>query len=354
MTSYEIKKLVAKIMTALKEKPNVMTLLSKASEYKSDLKTQMNQLIAETHLGEGMSLLSQLQSKVIEVYAANFRYASAREVFAELGQLQSDIKESLSNLANDDDKSTVRNSLDMLIGNIELFTESYNQFIATTSPSLQLVMFLIEAGDRLNSSIKELSNMSHLMRMSWHAKEIGPGYEVIDLLLPSASSYEDVLAKLTALDAIYSELCAFLGVSKSEYPLHVFKIETGSLWLWLAGNEIVVPLLVEVLKWAGVRFADRLTERGQIDDANKKAELIEKLWAIRDRRSGTGRESTVIDNQLNEVSARLISRSVELLRGEASFSINHEIYDLAAKPQGKQLQGGTPLLLEGSSDVSTS
>lgn len=349
MTSYEIVKLLQNISSILDEKVNVKHLLSKASEYQSEIARQTDQLLIETHLGQGMTLISQLQRNAVEIYAANFRYARAKAVFEELSQMEGDLEAIRGHLEGSGNAPGVSKSSTKLIAGIKTFSDAYEQFNATTSPSVQLVLSLIKAGDDLNNSIQDLPNALLLAKDSWYPLKGGdPGYDVIDLLLPSASSYEDILAKLIAIDAIYSDLCTLLNVSKPKYPLQVFKIETGTVWLWLSGNSTVVTLLVEFLEGVGSYWGRSLTPEAKIDSTSKKADLINKIWELRDRLEAAGDNTTDLDDRLKKLTNSLADNTIILLGGEPSFSINHQTYYLNKEPQerGKRLQGSSKLFLE--------
>jgi hypothetical protein len=349
MTSYEIVKLLQEISTTINDKANVKQLLSKASEYRAEVNRQTDQLLTDLHLGQGMTLLSNLQRDLVQIYAPNFRYVRAKAVFAELSQLESDLGALQNSLEGSNSAPGISNILTNLISNITIFSGTYEQFNAAPFPSVQLVLSLIESGDELNKSIQDCSNALILARDGWYPLEDGtPEYSVIDLFLPSASSYDDILAKVIAIDAIYSDLCTLLNISKIEYPLRVLKIETGSLWTWLSGNETVATLFVELLKGVGSYFGKKRTPEGRIDIASKKADLVEKIWGLRDRLAAAGGNTADLDDRLKNVTSSLADNTIRLLGGESSFSINHQTYLINQGFQGpnKQLQGNKIHLLE--------
>ena len=79
-----------------------------------------------------------------------------------------------------------------------------------------------------------------------------------------------------------------LHVSVAEYPLRVRKIESGSLWVEIAGEATTVGILASLLL-RGARYLHRgFTVEGKRERIPKQVDAAEHVFRLRDqlRRAG--------------------------------------------------------------------
>ena len=108
---------------------------------------------------------------------------------------------------------------------------------------------LIPSAQALSLTLKVTVNLVDLMieKLGTHA-EVKENEQALSVLFPSTDEYKDVLTKLDALSVIYSELCPLFRVSASEHPLRIIKVETGSLWIYVIGNTLIIGFIIWLMK----------------------------------------------------------------------------------------------------------
>jgi len=231
------------------------------------------------------------------------------------------------------------------------FTDAYEAFIHKSTH--ENMMKLLWVGYDLRQSINENLRLASFIRAQLKAGPDlpPPGYEEISLNLDFQDSYKDVLAKLTAVNELYSELCSMAGVSPAEHPLQVIKIESGSLWLKLFGESRVIGLLIKLIE-SGASFIYRnFTAEGKVQSIPRQVEAVEAVLRLSENLEKAGVDVTQVKDNLQTSAAIISGQLNNLLRGVKSVNVNEETFSVGKALEERFLKEGRALLLEdGDSD----
>jgi len=130
---------------------------------------------------------------------------------------------------------------------VENFYQEYEKSI--NNYSWEQTLTLLNAAAQLYDSIMVSRDLIHLIQQDLEPQaQVSEENAAASLFFQGTTDYEEVLNKLLALNSLYSELCLLADVSRSQYPLKLIKIESGSLWIKLFGESRVIMLLTSILR----------------------------------------------------------------------------------------------------------
>ena len=343
MTSYEIIQLLDQITLTLNEKTHLMELLSKTEEYRSNIKKTVDEVVGGENQ-EHVSHIAGLRGNLINAFAHNLKRVRPRAVFAELDALVDELNAFRGLL-----QEPAADALDNLVKEIGEFSRLYEEF--NGEPALRQTFNLIDAGDRLLRSVRSFTGLSLLLRNTLRPVEYNlDGHQEFSLLLSATTTYGDLLTKLTALNAIYSELCNLIGVSASEYPLLVSKIESGSLWIKVFGESRVITLLTKLTEAGAAYMYRRYTTEGKVTAIPKQVESVESVLRLAERLESMGIDTSDMKENLQKSGNAISANLNKLLRGESSVTVNGQIHSLNEELRDRYLQESKVLLLDDGGD----
>lgn len=345
MTSYEIIQLLDQITLTLNAKTHLMDLLSKAEEYRSNIKKTVDEVVGGENL-EHVSHIARVRGNLTNIFAPNLKRVRPRAVFAELDVLVDELNAFMGLL-----QEPAATALDNLVKEIGEFSRFYEDF--NDAPALRQTFNLIDAGDRLLKSIQSFTSLSLLLRNTLRPIEFNlDGYQEFSLLLPATTThtYGDLLKKLTALHAIYSELCNLISMSTSECPLLVSKIESGSLWIKVFGESRIITLLTELTEAGAAYMYRRYTTEGKVTAIPKQVESVESVLRLAERLESMGIDTSDMKENLQKSGNAISANLNNLLRGEPSVTVNGQIHSLKEELQDRHLQESKVLLLDSGID----
>lgn len=146
--------------------------------------------------------------------------------------------------------------------------------------------------------------------------------EVLTLYFSHASDFELLSRKLNSLLDAYKELCEVCGVSYNDHPLQIIKIETGSVFIKIAGAILPLKLLEKfILKTAEILYR-RFVREGRIEaESEYRKELIEEI-NLRNALNEAGINTEEIDGRIHSAARKHTENLLTLMYGEPSVEIN--------------------------------
>jgi hypothetical protein len=172
--------------------------------------------------------------------------------------------------------------------------------------------------------------------------------------IPSNQSFEDVLIKLTAIRQIYFELAGIMGISVSEHPIEVIKIEAGSLWVDILGYPKIIEFLEKLANDTISYFYRNFTTEGKISALPKNVETIEAVLHLRRDLKAVGINTDDMDEILAKSSVVIAQQLNNLLLKEARIRINEQEHWIGDEYEQKYLEAGyKPLLPSGENTEDT-
>jgi hypothetical protein len=135
-------------------------------------------------------------------------------------------------------------------------------------------------------------------------------------------------------------------VSKSQYPLQVIKIESGSLWIKLFGESKVITLLTSLIESAAKFFYRNFTNEGKITSLPRNVEAIEAILSLTKKLEAEGIDTSATKDNLQKAAVKISAQLNELLLKEPSIEVDGKKYSVAETMQDKYLLEGQRLLLD--------
>ena len=137
----------------------------------------------------------------------------------------------------------------------------------------------------------------------------------LDLYLSNVSTLKAFSEKLDALSEIYTELLYLYGETESDHPVLIEHLESGSLWIKIAGHTLTAALLTSLLTTATAYYQDNFTDSGQLKQLPSSVKVAEDLLRIAAQLENNGVDTTDIKENI-ESATRKISRKLDILLGD--------------------------------------
>lgn len=339
MTSYETIQLLQRFISVVEDKPNLNGLLSTAESKNSLLRKWMRQVLTSSDNHNAWKAIAELNHNLVNAFAVDLKETGSRKLYGEVEQILSEI-ESL--------RATNGNALAELnvLGNqLIVFIDLYESFLHKTSR--ENVLELIEGAADLKTSLDAYLGFSITVKNFLDREEDfdQEGYAKLSLLLSCEPIYKNLLIKLTAVNQLYNELCNLLEVSSAEYPLKVARMEAGSLWLKIFGENKVVALLTRLIEAGAVYLYRTFTTEGQIRSIPRQVESIEVVLKLSESLQLMGIDTTKVNENLQKSTVVVSSKLNDLLLGSPSIKVNDRDFSVGDAVTEKYLTESRRLLL---------
>lgn len=166
------------------------------------------------------------------------------------------------------------------------------------------------------------------------------------LMLGSPVDLQDYSKKIDDFAVIYDELCELTGTSKTDKPT-VIKLESGSLWIEVLGNPVVISIMSGLIGGAATYLHAKFTQTGKIESIPKVVRSIESILELSKKLHEHKIDTSQIDDKLAKCAVVLAERLTSLIAAEPNVVINGDVFKLRDSMQQKMLEFKTsPLLLE--------
>ena len=248
------------------------------------------------------------------------------------------------------------------LGHLEQITEALSDFESTYEEylddrTLSDTLAVLVAAKRLHDSLTTMRAMALAVQAAIQPSyETPEGYEDLTIFLSSAAQLDEILLKLSAIRTLYDEGCELVGVSRSEYPLLVRKVESGSLLALLSGESAVIGLIVGAITSAAAYYHRSYTTEGKLSSGlPRKVDAVEKVLGLRQKLVASNIDTSDMDARIQKSSLKVAAALDDLLGNEDTVVINGITHSSADRKGGKALGKDRTLLLRSgdSDDTST-
>lgn len=308
------------------------------------LSQALNFLISSESTEDAWKKLTSVNNSLTRI-VGNVREMRAGKVFVTLGRWMNELDQ--IGLGFDPE---LRGIVEELSADVRSLYDSYDSFVS--AHGLQEAVELIESAKRLIKTKRVAVGLIVLTRSSLLPKpKIEEGNAAISLFLSAEATYESTLSKLSALYGMYSELCRLMDVSTSERPLHIVRIEAGSLWALLMGESRVVQLMTSLIE-SGVAYMHRnFTREGKVQVIPRNAEVINSLLSLSEKLEASGIDNTVLKENIQQSAVVLGKELNKLLLGEPVVKVDGRTHSIGDEWEKGFLLGSKTLFLESGSEI---
>jgi hypothetical protein len=220
----------------------------------------------------------------------------------------------------------------------EDFAEEYEQFITAQQlgEGARLLLSAQRADVAVSSSIEFTSIV--LKNLCPESETFPFSENRLEIYLSSETDFHLFLEKVTALEQIYEELCHLLNVSPQREPLKIVKIESGSVWTRLTGNQAVVTAIAGAISKAAHYVYRNHTKEDQLASIPNKVGTIESVLHLHDELKKRGIETRDLDEHIKIASVRVGNHLEKLFEGEEQIEVNGEVIALTPGGQLKLIE----------------
>ena len=257
MTSYELSQKLSQLLDILSDENEIIDLLAEMASLYDDLIPILNNLIEvdshkkEDAINEFFQIISPKRQQVGQI-VGKIKTKRPAKILIMLDNLVDNLQELSSSQGRDLETFS---SIKIKIQNFyQVYEESINNY---TWP--QTLKLFSAAKDLYDSILSYRDFVAFIKEDLESAVDVPQDNKIASFFFQFTTEYEEFLNKLLALDRLYSELCLLANVSKSQYPLRVIKIESGSLWIKLFGESKVITLLTSLIESAAGFFYRNFT-----------------------------------------------------------------------------------------------
>lgn len=267
----------------------------------------------------------------------------AKAIYEEFGSIEAIVSSSIDRLASvryEESKRVGRTLAKSIIKHLRSETKRANQ------PPLLLLkppLALSEAGDKGNDLINGRKDTLGI-KEEFEANKIRSGE--ISILFHSMPSYNELLAKLSAIDIIYSELCKLVNVPITSNPLQILEIESGSIWIKLFGESKVITLLVSLIQSYANHLYTKYTDEGKLSSIPAKLEHLDKILNFTKKLEENGIDSTLVKENIKKSTIIISTQLNNLLIGEPSIEVNAISYSVRRDLKDKYLTDSRKLMID--------
>ena len=177
-------------------------------------------------------------------------------------------------------------------------------------------------------------------------------FNIIDIQVNhSDNDINAFLNFLTFLDQIYSKSCQAFEIHYEDFPLTIIKIESGSIWSRLSGNEKMLELISDLITKLSGFVRDLITGKislEQFENKVKKAEIVLDLM-VKANGMGLPPEKKVLLEKVFESAVSDFAKS--LPKSTTSITLNDNIVLQVDTTEQKKITGGKKALREKNEDT---
>lgn len=230
---------------------------------------------------------------------------------------------------------------------IDIFSAKYGHYISsyTANSAAPLIIEARKLSSMLDGLRGALSFFSD-RALDDEAEAVYENYSRLSLFLASSMSVGTFAKKLTAVHIIYKETCDLLGISASEYPLVIEKIESGSLKIAVIGNDKVIGLLVAFISSIATYVYTNYTTDGKLSAISKKVEQVDAVLSLTSRLEALDVNVIETKENISKAAVKLSQQLNTLIDGEVEVVVNEESYSVGSEVQKKLLESKQPFKLE--------
>lgn len=345
MTTHELLRSLRKLQSKLESQSNFSVFVSRISSHYENITTVLSPLLSNTDVNLINEQMNALRTK-INAAVIDIKTFSLPRVFIEIEKVKDALAEVQQELGSKPNEGL--NNLYQVVSN---FQDTFERMIKISEPAETLS--LVANAKAVNNTLATTTDFVALL-IEDLSKEAhpNPDEQELSLLFTSTDEYKDILSKLDAIDAIYSELCILFNVSKSEYPLRIVKLESGSLWLYIIGHALVIGFIISLVRSAIGFIYRNYTVEGKITLIPRELEAANKVLQFSNKLEEAGIDTAASRENVQKALFNISSKLNRLVADQPSMEINDEKISVGQAQEEKFLQESKRLLLEdGSQDT---
>lgn len=332
MLMHELLAMRRALLDATALPPFLHEWLSDSEEYRSDILTRVGLYVPNQSAENANALTSTVSSSVVQL-----RQLHPSLTFKALHSAESDVLNLMESMPPES-----RKPFENLLSAIEEFDEAFSDWLGKNDVATGV--HALDVGADLFRELEAVrGGISALVKSPEELAPLSAGEEVLTLELAGEHTISNISQILHGIQESYSALSHLADVSEAEYPLRVLRLETGSLWVQIAGNKTVIGALATFIGSTAKFLFDRFRSTGKVP---KGTEQLKTLLEIRERMAAHGLNTTLADQELEAVYVKLARNLARIVGAAPQVEVNGEVISVSKELEERYLAESKPLLLE--------
>ena len=342
MTNHEILRHLHKSRLRLQNLDSFIEQVRNLASHQKDLLTLYSQVAAFD--AKQSNYLSQVNQELTRV-VTEMQNFSSRQFFESAFKVNSIFTGAATDLP------ILYSVADRVLHELNAFQDAFDSFTQfhSTSRAIKVVFKAHSFVEAIDSYVEYTEFIGSALR-SDHAK---PGqFGTLELYMPAELNFDEFIARLESVSVIYQELAQIVGVSTSDEPLKILKVESGSLWASLFGNSKIMALMDDFLRSAARHMHRKFTLEGKIEALPTSLKGMNDILNFTKRLEENGVDVKDIHDQLAKGTFLMAKEMNVLLANQSSVTINGEDIQLSESVSQRQLESRrVPRLQDRSQDT---
>ncbi|WP_316674865.1 hypothetical protein [uncultured Tolumonas sp.] len=220
----------------------------------------------------------------------------------------------------------LKKSLEDLASTLDAFLDEYDKYRLNSQPEIFYKLSFISL--QLANKIINIEKLIDILLWSNDSDGVENELTSLDLYLTNVNSLTSFGKKLEAVEVIYTEICNLLNVSVIDNPIIIHHIESGSLWLKIAGHTLTATILTAILNSASSYYQENFTKTGQLQQLPGTVTAINELLKISDELNKQGIDTKEINDHLNSATKKIAKKLDILLSDQPTIEVNDKIHNI--------------------------
>jgi hypothetical protein len=240
---------------------------------------------------------------------------SPRRFYSDLEIIQASLRHFKSQLTDTSEY------VESLVSDVDGFASMFDTYLA--NPSAVNAAPISIAASRLAQRFRDFKGSLHLFNsMIQKLPSQQDDDSMLSIVLSGPFDLREFIARLEAIESMYSELCQLLNISETDYPLEIAKIESGSLLAKVAGSAVVLSLMTSFIQSTATYMYESYTVEGRIKTIPPRVESLDKVIDLTRKLKEAGIDTSEMESHVAK-SAHTIAKDLNtLVEGQPSIILN--------------------------------
>lgn len=321
--------------------PSIYESIDLFSPLVNEFRNRPNNLLDNGNTGQNRR--SSIAASINQIISKE-KTLEYRKIIVEAAQLEEELQLTKKNIEaingyHADFISEIEHKLEGFLSHYERHTREYSH-----SSCISLSIWASDLKTAITSTQQVLDGVFNLSSAT--ENEHPDKYLNIELYLSNVNSLKDFATKLDAIHEIYIELLSLRGLSETDFPIIIDRLESGSLWIKVAGHTLTATLLTSVLTLATNYYQENYTVTGKLSQLPTSIKAADELLKLSQALEKDGVDTTKIKSNI-ESATRKISKKLDILLGDQpAVEINEVEHSIDAALTQKLIEDSKTFKLE--------
>lgn len=300
---------------AIRESPNLLDFLRIGAEAYKELVGDVGAVLGADEKNAAWTAQQKARQKLASA-EKELRFLETGRVFIEIGNLRH-VLGRLESPDRQDLKGRAVSGLD----------EVYKAFESVLRTGGRVATWrLLESAAALDAALEYVLDAEILLGGYIGPEDVEEGEEILDISFVTVQTPGTVAEKLTGISEIYERVSAL--APNETLPLRLIRLESGSLWLRIAGDERVLKVLGTILTVTARFMHGRYSRTGKLAAVPRQIEALTQVLDLREQLVLAGLNVEGMDQPIEHAAAAIAVQASRVIAGEPHVTVGDSVADV--------------------------